>query len=294
MRAQSPTVLASALVLATGTLWGFYWLPIRSLGALGLEGAWGTLAICAMAMVLLAPFAWRARDSLLRADRVGLWSVALGGVAFMLYSVALLYGRVGIIVILFFLTPVWSTLIGRFLLGWPTPASRIAALAVGIAGLLLTLGAKGEIPLPRGLGEWLGLISGILWSVATTGIRIRSDTGAGETGFVFALGATVAALVMAPMMQPLPETVAAPIQALGWVVLTAALWWGLSMAALMWAASRLEPARVGILLMVEVVVGAASAAWLAGEHLGMWEVAGGALVVLSGVLEVAPPRRRTG
>jgi drug/metabolite transporter (DMT)-like permease len=99
---------------------------------------------------------------------------------------------------------------------------------------------------------------------------------------------------MAPMMQPLPETVTAPIQALSWVVFTAALWWGVSMAALMWAASRLEPARVGILLMAEVVVGAASAAWLAGEHLGTWEVVGGALVVLSGVLEVAPPRRRTG
>ena len=62
------------------------------------------------------------------------------------------------------------------------------------------------------------------------------------------------------------------------------------MAALMWATARLEPARVGILLMAEVLVSAASAAILAGEHLGPLELTGGAMVVLAGVLEVWPQR----
>ncbi len=60
----------------------------------------------------------------------------------------------------------------------------------------------------------------------------------------------------------------------------------------MWAAARLEPARVGILLMAEVLVGATSAALIAGEHLGPVELAGGALVLLAGVLEVWPQRSR--
>jgi drug/metabolite transporter (DMT)-like permease len=291
MSTPSHTARSSLIVLATGTLWGLYWLPVRRLDTLGLPGARGTLAICAMAVLLLSPFAWRARAALGRADRIGLASVALGGVAFMLYSVALLYGRVGIVVILFFLTPVWSTLIGRFLLGWPVHGMRIVALVVGLVGLLLTLGASGDVPMPRGLGEWLGLISGILWSIATTGIRTRSDTGAGATGFVFAAGAAISALIFAVILAPLPP-LTLPIEALGWITATAALWWGASMAALMWATARLEPARVGILLMAEVLVGAASAALIAGESLGALEMAGGALVILAGVLEVAPQRRR--
>lgn len=60
------------------------------------------------------------------------------------------------------------------------------------------------------------------------------------------------------------------------------------MAALTWASARLEPARVGILLMAEVVVGVASAAVIADEHLGGLELLGGALVVGAGVLEVWP------
>lgn len=290
MRTNQTTALATLFVLATGTLWGLYWLPVRRLGELGLHGAWGTLAICIMAMLLLAPFAWRSRARLRNANLIALASVALGGFAFALYSIGFLYGRVAIIVILFFLTPVWSTLIGRFVMGWPTSWMRIAALSVGLAGLLLILGADGEWPLPRGLGEWLALISGLLWSVATTGIRAKSDTGPGETAFVFALGASLGALILAPLLEPIPVAISQPGQALALTLAAGGLWWGLSMAGLMWAAARLEPARVGILLMAEVLVSAASAAVIAGEHLGALEVIGGALVVLAGVLEVWPQR----
>lgn len=290
MKPDRTTALATLFVLVTGTLWGLYWLPVRRLGELGLVGAWGTLSIVLTATVLLAPFAWRARTTLTAANRIGLVSVALGGFAFALYSIGLLYGRVAIIVILFFLTPVWSTLIGRFVMGWPTSWTRIAALAVGLAGLFLILGADGDVPLPHGLGEWLALISGILWSIATTGIKAKSDTGPVETAFVFAAGATLGTLILAPMLEPLPTMPSHPGQALLWAVAAGGLWWGLSMLGLMWATARLEPARVGILLMTEVLVSAASAAIFAGEHLGPLELTGGALVALAGVLEVWPQR----
>lgn len=286
------TALATLFVVGTGMLWGLYWFPVRRLGDLGLPGAWGTLAIVAAATLLLAPLAWRARGHLMRANRIGLASVALGGFAFALYSIGFLYGRVAIITILFFLTPVWSTLIGRYVMGWPTSWLRVAALGVGVAGLALVLGADGELPVPRSLGEWLGLISGVLWSVATTGIRATSDTGPAETAFVFAAGACAGTLVLAPALEPVPALAALgpALPLLGWALLVGGLWWGLSMLALLWATARLEPARVGILLMAEVLVGALSAALIAGEHLGPIELLGGALVLLAGLLEVWPQR----
>jgi drug/metabolite transporter (DMT)-like permease len=45
-------------------------------------------------------------------------------------------------------------------------------------------------------------------------------------------------------------------------------------------------------MQTEVVVGAVTAALLAGEHLHPLEIAGGALVVSAGLLEVWPVRRR--
>jgi len=296
MTHRQTTAAASAIVLVTGALWGLYWIPVRALDQMGLTGAWGTLAITSAAALLSLPFALARASRLAQSDRAAIASVALGGAAFALYSVGLVYGRVAIVILLYFLTPVWSTLIGRYVMGWPTPRLRVLAILVGLAGLACMLGADGGFPRPRGAGEWMALIAGLLWSVATTGMRTKSDLGPGQSAFVFATGAAITAVILAPVLAPLPGVVGPGALAvpLGVAFAAGGVWWGLSVAALIWATVRLEPARVGILLMTEVLVGAASAALLAAEHLTPPELAGGALVLGAAVLEVWPVRGGAG
>jgi drug/metabolite transporter (DMT)-like permease len=290
MSADRTAFLATLAVVGTGAFWGFYWLPVRQLAGFGLPGAWGTLAIVAAAVLLLFPLALKGRRRLAKSDPVALLSVALGGVAFTLYSVGFVYGRVAIIILLFFLTPVWSTLLGKYLMGWETPRLRLAAIAVGLTGLAVMLAAGGEVPIPEGTGEWLALLSGILWSFATTGMRAKATLEPGEASFVFAMGALFGALALSPLLEPTPAIMTWDIAlpAAGWALAAGGLWWGASLAGLMWAAPRLDPARVGILLMSEVLVGTASAALFAGERLSPLELTGGALVLVAGVLEVWP------
>ncbi|MBN9677346.1 DMT family transporter [Salipiger bermudensis] len=285
--------IATLVVAGFGLLWGFYWMPVRAMVDHGLPGAWGTVLATVTAAIVLAPLValrWRA---LLRADKVGLLSVAAGGAAFTLYSIGLVYGRVAIIILLYFLTPVWSVLIARYVMGWHTPALRIVAIFIGIAGLLVMLSAGGTLPMPRGVGEWMSLIAGILWAVGTTGIRVRSDLGVIPATFVFAIGATLAGLALAPFFEPFPTLWLRDngVGLLSLALATGVLWWGVSLAALMWATMRLDPARVGILMQTEVIVGAVSAALLAGEHLATLEIVGGGMVVAAGLLEVWPVGR---
>lgn len=293
MRRFAEKPLATAIVITTGALWGFYWLPVRGIAAAGLPGPWGTLAITASALAVLFPFAVARRHQLARANRVAIVCTALGGAAFALYSVGLVHGRVAIIILLYFLTPVWSTLIARYVLGWRTTRMRVLAIVAGLAGLALMLGADGGAPWPSGVGEWMALAAGVMWSVATTGIRLQSDLRPLPAAFIFALGASVMGLMLAPFLDPWPGglRMAAFDRVLGLALVTGGVWWGLSIASLMWATLRLEPARVGLLLMTEVVVGALSAAILAGEHLSPVEITGGALVLCAGILEVWPTRR---
>lgn len=286
-------LVATAIVFGTGAFWGFYWLPVRALTDLGLPGAWGTVAITFAATVVLSPVAFVNWRSYSQSSPVALLSVALGGAAFALYSVGFVYGRVAIIILLYFLTPIWSTLIGRYVMGWATPRLRVLAIAVGLAGLAVMLSANGEVPLPKGVGEWMALLAGLLWSISTTGIRAKSTLRPIEAAFIFAFGATIAALVLAPFLEAWPgRTLLEDLwQILGLAFVTGAIWWVLSIASLMWATVRLEPARVGILLMAEVLVGALSAAVLANEHLTFVEIVGGAMVLCAGILEVWPVRR---
>ncbi len=293
MTTQRSISIATGIVAGAGLLWGLYWLPVRALDGLGLPGAWGTVAITLAATLLLAPLAVARRRDLAATPLPALLAIATGGAAFALYSMSLVYGRVAIVILLYFLTPVWSTLIGRYVMGWPATPLRVAAILLGLAGLGIMLGADGTLPRPQGIGEWMALVAGLLWSIGTTGMRTSSTLAPGPSAFVFAAGAAVTALVLAPLLAPLPGGAEGSILRAGAVALgTGALWWGLSIAALMWATLRLEPARVGILLMTEVLVGALSAALLAGEHLSGVEIAGGALVLAAGILEVWPTRKR--
>ncbi|MEH6647915.1 DMT family transporter [Sulfitobacter sp.] len=285
-------LLATLIVVLAGAIWGFYWIPVRALSGFGLTGAWGTLAITAAAAMLLSPVAYQRRQQLSQANPVALASLALGGAAFALYSIGFVYGRVAIIILLYFLTPVWSTLIGHYVMGWPISRLRLAAILLGLAGLSVMLGAEGELPLPRGVGEWMALAAGILWSIGTTGMRAKSDLTPGPSAFIFAVGAAITALILAPVFGPLPSGIGDIAKPLGWALATGGLWWSISIASLMWATVRLEPARVGLLLMSEVVVGAASAALIAAERLSPLELVGGALVLCAGVLEIWPAGRR--
>ncbi|MCE3028449.1 DMT family transporter [Salinicola sp. DM10] len=283
------TRLAAAGILFAGALWGLYWIPIRRLEALALGGVWGSLIVALVTCCLLAPWALAGRARLRRCHPLGILAVLLGGAAFMCYSVGLVQGQVAVVILLFYLTPVWSSLIERLWWRWPLTGRRLAVIALGLGGLTLVLGAAGS-PLPRTLGDWLGLVSGVLWAVASSGMRARSTLGPGEGSFVFALGAVLGALALTPLLGPWPGLPPMPAlgQAVAWIAVSATLWWAISLAIVVWAASVLAPARLGILMMSEVLVGVLSAALFAGEPLSALQLGGALLVIAAAVLEVAP------
>lgn len=283
--------LASAVVLLTGIVWGVYWVPVRDIAELGLDGAWGTGAITVAAALFLLPFVLADKRALRGKDRIGILSIALGGAAFALYSIGFLYGKVALVVLLWFFSPVWSVLIARYLLRLQVPRLRLVAIAVGLAGLFIMLGGDGGVPLPGNLGEWMAFVGGLIWAFATAGMRLRSDVAPLPSAFLFSVGAAAMSLVCAPFLEAFPTIAAGDLPVVGFYVLfTGGFWWVLSIAALMWAAVRLDPARVGILLMTEVVFGAITAALFAGESLSISELVGGALVILCGLLEVWPTK----
>ncbi|SEO03237.1 EamA domain-containing membrane protein RarD [Pseudorhodobacter antarcticus] len=287
--------LASVIVLCVGVFWGVYWMPVRAIAALGLDGAWGTGAITLAAMLFLLPFVAGKTHLFRDTGLVGVVSIALGGAAFALYSIGFLYGKVALVVLLWFFSPVWSVLIAKFVLRWQVPILRLIAIGVGLAGLFVMLGGEGSVPVPRSLGEWMAFVGGLVWAAATAGIRLKSRVPPLPAAFIFASGATLTSLAFAPFLEPLPTIAGEDAVWVGITVLaTGGLWWGLSIAGLMWATIRLDPARVGILLMPEVIFGALTAAIFAGETLSASEMIGGGLVILCGVLEVWPTKANAG
>ena len=91
------------------------------------------------------------------------------------------------------------------------------------------------------------------------------------------------------MAGPLPPVTAASAA----IVLVMAVVSLLSAWSILWGARLLSPGRAGLLLMMEVITGLASAAVLAGEPFGMAQVFGSVLIAGAVVVEVLPPAGRS-
>jgi len=292
--AARPALLPSAGIVLGGMLWGLFWVPVRALGALGLEGAWPSAIIfgcCLLVLLPMLPFRWR---HLARHWRPLLLGGLFTGTALAFYSTSLLLTDVARSILLFYLTPVWSTLLGMALLGERLTAVRAAALVLGGAGLLVVLGIGGHrMPWPRNSGDWLALASGLAWAYGSLRLYRMGAVAVPEqifTFFVGSLGVSLAGIALGgavfgdavfggvPSASVLREAIPAGLLAVPLV---------LPMVFLtLWPATLLSPGRVGILLMSEVVVGVASAAAFSGEPFGPREALGTALIVGAGAIEV--------
>ena len=123
-------------------------------------------------------------------------------------------------------------------------------------------------------------------------MRSHNTLGPGEGSFLFAIGALVTAVLLAPFLSPWPglPSMETGWRVAGWILAAAILWWSASLALVVWAAGHLPPARLGILMMSEVLVGVFSAALFANESLAWLQGLGAALVITAAILEVMPAR----
>jgi drug/metabolite transporter (DMT)-like permease len=280
--------LAKLACAYSGMVWGLFWIPLRALDEAGVTGAWATALFYLVPALLCLPVAlWRWRAVL-----DGGWGLLLTGLvtgtAVVLYADGLVYTEVIRAMLLYYLTPVWSTLLARLVLKEPITPVRWLAIALGVAGMLVIFGIDVGAPLPRSVGDWMALAGGFLWAVAA--VRMRSDPTSSATEFTslhFILGAPAAVLIaLLPLSgaHPAPDT-ATVASVLPWLVPTLVVVVMTGSFAAMWGASRLSPGIVGILFMTEISVGTATAAIWAGEPFGAREIAGVVLISAAGLVE---------
>ncbi len=290
---DSRSDLLPSLALAAGAaLWGLYWIPVRGIGQAGVSPFWnGPVIFGASALLFLPLIVLRRRHFAAHWHHTLVPGVLAGG-AFALYIASLNLTDVVRAILLFYLSPVWSTVLGIAVLRERLTGNRVLGLLLAFSGLYVVLVVESGLPLPRNIGDWFALVSGMCWSVAS--VKLFQD-GARYivekvTIFVY-MALALSLLLMLWHDGGLAGMPAAAELARGW-------YWILLVAFLMlpityltiWPATLLSPGRVGMLLMVEVIVGVASAALLADETFGLREFVGAMLVIAAGVVEVLRPQ----
>ncbi len=281
-------------------VWGLSWWPFRQLEAQGLHPLWATVLVYVPTVGVIVAARPRAVVQLLR--NRSLWVVTLAaGATNAAFNWATVEGDVVRVVLLFYLMPLWSVLLARWLLKESlTPVAGIR-MVLALVGAGIVLGAPGAggapgFPLPQSLADWLGLLGGLTFALNNVMLKRTADRP--EEGRVLAMfvgGALVAGVVAAAFSAQggiaWPLVVGAAPRA-WWVpllLLTLSALFLCSNLALQFGAVRLPVEVSSVLMLSEVLFAAVSAALLGAGRITGSLLVGGALIVLTAVWAAREP-----
>jgi len=147
----------------------------------------------------------------------------------------------------------------------------------------VVFGVGAGVPVPRSAAEWMGLVSGFLWACSMVALR-RIGPHASDFDKIFVLLLFLGVLFVIvtlvpggrPWAMPPPEVF---VRGVPWLLAFGLLWIPLVLGLTMFGGSRLDPGRVAVLLMLEIVIGLVSAALLTQEPFGPRELVGAVCIV---------------
>lgn len=272
------TLAISSLVYAA-SLWGLLWYPYRLLSDAGVGGIASSLLTYATPLLLLG---WLHVRALRAARGRWAWLAALGlaaGWTNLAYVLAMLEGEVVRVLLLFYLSPLWTVLFARFLLHEKLNRSGWAVMALAAGGALAMLWQPGEWPLPANRAEWLGLSAGVMF--AASNVISRHLEGVAEVAKSVAVWAGVIVLTLAALMfRPAELDFMADAAASTWLLLAGV---GLLIGSLTYAVqyglARVPANQAIVIFLFELVVAAVAAYFLSDERMGLQEWVGAVMIV---------------
>ena len=273
---------ALLIIFLASSFWGVLWVPMRHIEAMGLSGLWVVVLfhfLPALAMLpLIVKTAPLSRRDWGRAAVAG----AVMGAGFALYALGLIVASVTKTVILFYMTPIWSTVIAYFVLRERAGWGRWLAIAAALVGCALVTGISRD-ELRFDLADLLGFLSGLFWALGSVMIRRHDGLNFVHISFLQYLSGGIMALLAALYLgDPIPQ-INALLQAIPPAFLASAVVFLPSALLIFRIMQYVSPGLVGILMLSEVLVAAVSAAFWLGETLSSTQWIGVGAILTTGV-----------
>lgn len=273
--------LAVLGILFSSTMWGLIWYPMRILEQQGLPVVWSTLLMYLAAAIVASVMLFKQIRDFAGHWPLSLWALAVAaGVTNIAFLVALTQGEVMRVMLLFYLSPLWSVLLSRWWLGEKISRLSILMIIVAMSGTMIMLWhPEIGMPWPNDMADWLALFAGFMFSVNNVLSRKLADVAMEvKTTIVYWGVVMVAGLVLVLQQSSVPDislNLWIAVMVLGGLCFTAMT------VAVLYGLARMPVFRSAILMLSELVVAAISAWWLTNEQMSQAEWLGGALIFIA-------------
>ena len=280
--------ISFALLIAAG-MWGLFWIPQRALEAGGLTGGWATISQMDIPFAMLIPISlwmlYNGKSFGLEYPLIGL--LFGGGIA--CYANSFLLTDVVRALILFYITPVWTTIFEIVFLRQIPRFYRYITLVLALSGVWIVFGQEGVIPLPQNSGDWIALLGGILIAASAVRMEIKKPEGIYPILFSFFFYGGLFTLIQSYFLSDYlgdAPSIESWVAMMPWLILIAILFHIPTNIVILGAPSRIGAGIFSIIILFEIVVGTFSAAVLTDELIGWREILGSSFIIFAGLTEI--------
>ena len=267
-------------------MWGVIWFPYRLLAESNITGVVASFYTYLIALVIgIFVFSkqWR---GMFKQPKTIAWLILAAGWTNLSYVLAVIDGEVMRVILLFYLSPVWTLLLAHFWLKERAGLKEVMVIVVSLVGAFIMLSdasRPGQLPLPSSLSDWLAVSAGIGFALTNVITRKSAHLSLAAKSFAVWVGVVLLSLfgvLFFNQTLSLPST----INLMDWgLLLIIALLLFSSTLLVQYGVTHMTAARASVIFLFELVVAAIAAYFLAGEAMTINAWIGGALIVSAAI-----------
>jgi drug/metabolite transporter (DMT)-like permease len=282
--AENRTLAAAAALMFSAACWGIFWYPYRLLHAAGLHGAVSTALVYGIACVVGGLLFWRTYRISLRPDRVFFGIALTAGWANLGFTLGTIEGEVMRVLLLFYLSPVWTVLLSWWLLGERLNRYGYLIVVMTVTGAVLMLGRNGQyFILPQHPADWYGLSSGVFFALSNVLSKKAHAMPLPVRAFAIWFGIAAFSVLFA-LFTPSAQGWMAQIDGYVLAIIAIVALFSLgSSLSIQYGLAHFPVNQATVILLFELIVAAVASYFLAHEVMRPNEWLGGVLII-AGVL----------
>lgn len=270
--------------------WGVIWYPYRLLEEAGFSGVSSSFITYGIAGLIGCVVFHQYWHEIKLQPKSILWLMLAAGWTNLSYVLAVIEGEVMRVMLLFYLSPVWTLLLAHFWLKERMNFKGIAVIVMSLLGAFIMLHDPmhaSNLPLPHNKAEWLALSAGMGFSLTNVMTRKSTHLSLRAKSFAVWLGVVLMSLISLLFLN-VRFTTPNVIATTDWmIVLLISLMLFACTLFVQYGVTHIAAVRASIIFLFELVVAAIAAYFLANELMAINEWVGGLLIVVAAIYSAA-------
>lgn len=267
--------------------WGIIWYPYRIMSEAGVSGVASSFYTYSIATFIAGIYFAKFWRDTFKVPLNIIWLSLIAGWTNLSYVLAVIDGEVMRVMLLFYLSPLWTLILAHFWLKEKTQLTGYIAIAISLLGAFIMLydfsSPMITFPMPSSRSDWFALSAGIGFSLTNVITRKSSHLTIKAKSFAVWIGVVLASLLFIIVTGDTLHS-ASLLTWNNWLILTViALLLIAATGLVQYGVTKITATRASVLFLFELVVAAVASYYLAHEVMAWNEWLGGLLIISAAV-----------